>query len=157
MGFVADTAIVTASEVEAITHESGLANLDAGSATLVALLPQATNAIVRELKKRGADPSAVTNLADFKEVAALWVLATVFESLPQGDEENQRKADHYRKRFEKEIKEILIEYDPTEEDAPSLPEKGLPIVVNLDSEPSFTRPLDTRRPGEFVRPYWLTK
>src|SRR5580698_460469 len=132
MGFSADTPIVTEAEVEAITHEGGLANLDTGSATVVALLPQATNAIVRELKKRGADPRWVLNVSDFKEVASLWVLATIFESLPQGDEENQRKAEHYRKRFEKEIKEIFIELDPTQDDEASLPEKGLPRVVNLD-------------------------
>src|SRR5206468_3764683 len=70
VGFAADRAIVTTQEVEAITHEGGLENLDTGSATLVALLPQATNAIVRELKKRGADPEYVTNVADFKEIAA---------------------------------------------------------------------------------------
>ncbi len=157
MGFYADTAIVTAQEVEAITHEGGLENLDSGSATLAALLPQATNAIIRELKKRGADPLYVLNVQDFKETASLWVLATIFESQPQGDEENQRKAQHYRARFEKEIKEVFIEVDPTQEDEASLPDKGLPRVVNLDSEPSFMRPTDNRRPGEFLRPYWGTK
>ena len=157
MGFFADTPIVTQAEVEAITHEGGLENLDTGSATLAALLPQATNALIRELKKRGADPFWVTNVQDFKEVASLWILATIFDSQPQGDEENQRKAQHYRQRFEKEIKEIFIELDPTKENEASLPDKGLPTVVNLDSEPSFMRPTDTRRPGEFLGPYWATK
>ena len=68
-----------------------------------------------------------------------------------------KAVNELRKRFEKEIREIFIENDPAEDDDAALAEKGLSRVVNLDSAPVFTKPRDSRGPGENIQGYWATK
>lgn len=147
MGFSYGVAIVTATDVASITHESGLTNLDDASsgATLANLLPEATNEIWRALKKwRGIDPAKVNNTQEFKKAAAYWVVAQVYGSKEQGDEENARKFQRYRAEFEQEIK--TIEVDTSDPLNSTLANKGLPVFINLDREGYVNRPVDNRRP-----------
>ena len=143
MGFMQDRAIVTETEVAQITFEGGLANVNLGAATVAALLPQATNAIMREIRRvRGRDPATVLNTDDFKLAAAHWVRAQVYHALPSTPD-RQRKADDSDRIFRDEVARVVIltpDTDPT--NAP----KGLPVVLNLDAVPYLNRPVDNRRP-----------
>jgi len=153
MGLTANRGIVSEQEVAEICFEADLGNLSAGGATIDGTIRQATNALRRWAKTRGIDPDRVVNVDDFKAAAAYWVCATVFAAQPQGDEENARKAVRYAERFAEELRTLIVETD-AQPDAKSLGARGLPRVVNLDAEPSLTRPRDNRRPGRGPGPYF---
>jgi hypothetical protein len=152
VGFVADTPIVTAAEVAAITLEAGLANLDSkDGATLDAAIAQATNAIMLDLRRRrGVEPSRVRNVADFKRAAAFHVAAARFRSLPLGDR-RQAKGGIYFAKYEQEIDTVQIDGPPGEANVVPL---GLPRGLAIDAEPTFRRPVDNRPPGTFLGPYY---
>ena len=149
MGFQADTPIVTAAEVAAITLEAGLANLDStDGATLDAAITQATNAIMIDLRRRrGVEPSHVLNVTDFKRAAAFYVVAARFSSLPVGDK-RQAKGAAYFAKYEQEIETVEIDGPPGESTVAPL---GLPRGLSLDPEPTFRRPIDNRALGPFYR------
>jgi hypothetical protein len=153
MGFLQDTPIVTAAEVEEHTHETDLGLLDQDNATVDALRAKATNAIVLALKLRGVDPSQVQNTDDFKFLASWWIVATIFASKPQGDEENTRKAEFYTKKFEDGVRTIFVEGPPGDAATIGPP---VPRAFHLDQEPNFARPTHNRKPGRWLWPYWRT-
>jgi hypothetical protein len=146
MGFVASASIISETDLASITHEGLVANLDDDHATLTAILPEATNAIMRALKKRSIDPALVTNTTDFRAAAAYWVLWTVFAAQPQSDEENVRKAADYKSRWESEIATIVVETATT-----TASPRGLPSVLNLDAVPYVNNGIDNRAPQGFPR------
>jgi hypothetical protein len=151
MGFAAGVAIVDAAEVAALSGETGLAGLDGGDgATLAATLAPATDAIIRAIKKwRGIDPAQVNNVSDFKEAAAYWVAWKRMSAQP--DEDTQARAASCLARFESEIKTTVIDDGASNEAEPS---RGVPITLNIDSQPYLNRPLDTRRPGRPLGSPW---
>ena len=154
MGFLQDTPIVTAAEVEEHTHETDLGLLDQDNATVDNLRQKATNAIMLALKLRGVDPAQVENTDDFKFLASWWIVATIYSSKPQGDEENTKKAEFYAKKFEDGVKTIFIEGPPG--DAASIG-PPVPRAFHLDEEPNFARPTHNRVPWRRLRPFWRTQ
>lgn len=155
MALTADTAIVTAAEVAAITHEDGLSNLDgstpASGATLANALIQATNALIAKLRARDAfDPAKVSNTSDLKHAAAYWVAYTCFASQPQ-DDEVEKKTKDYKARYEEAVREYVFVSTDTTDPLYQKGEKGLPRMLNLDSQPPSTLPggpyLPDSRPG----------
>lgn len=131
MPLSADTALVTAAEVAAITHEAGLSNPDdsTSGATLDNARAQATNYLIVLLKARGIQPALIANTSDLKIAAALITVYLVLVSLP--DAESQARADKYKARFEEQVKLYVFESTATGDDQ-TMPERGLPRVLHRD-------------------------
>lgn len=151
MAFVEDVPIITAAEIEEHTHEQDLNRLDAASATVDRLCAKATNAIMLELKLRGVNPAHVQNVSDFKFIACWWVCGTILASQP--DDNLQRRAAAYLKKFEDGVRSIFVEGPPGDEASIGPP---LPRAFHLDEEPTFARPTPNKRPGPGPGPPWRT-
>lgn len=140
MALTADTAIVTAAEVAALTNEATLTGPDEGDATLANLLPQATNWLMRVVKARGMRPDLVTNTSDLKQIAAYWIAWRYWGAKPQGEEAIQ-KVHHYREALEGELANLTVE--TSDANARTVQQPAAPFSVNLDSHGIFTAPRDT--------------
>lgn len=157
MGFTADVSIFSSvGEIGEYSHEGLLANLDDGpSATLALLAPKATNWIIRQLKIRGVEPTTVTNVVDFKQLAADWILGRIFISNDQADPSNAAKAKFYTDKAEQDIRTIYVE-GPAGNDGASLG-PPLPLTFHLDKAPTFATPIDNTIPGTYRNPSWKEK
>lgn len=144
MGLSADTAIVTEAEVEQITFCYGLANLQGsgGTAAITALRNKATNALRRWVRSKGRDPDAVTNVDDFKEAAATWVVAQAYGA--QLDEQYTEAAVRFRDRYAEILENELVPETSTGT-ATVMPYRR-PVVVNTTEaswcDPRTAPPLD---------------
>lgn len=157
MALAADTAIVTAAEVAAITGEAGLSNLDdsASGATLAAALLQATNFLIVDLKHLGKvyDPSKVSNTSDLKIAAA--AKAAVLRLGAQPDASSQARTVRLEALYQDQLKKYVFE-STDGGDEQLVGEFGTPRVFNTDSGPVFG-PTDNSVPGATRRDPWLTK
>ena len=142
MGLTADTAIVTAAEVAAITQEGDLANLSQGSATLAAALPQATNVLIVLLKARGVSrPDLIANVSDLKTAAGYAVAHAVLNALP--DEASAARAKRYKDLLAEQVALYQFESSAGGNDQNVAP-KGLSRAIHLNPEPRFARGFDDR-------------
>lgn len=146
MPLVQDTAIIVQTDVEAITGEVGLTNLDSGGATLANAMNQATNYLMLWLRgDRGIDPATVANVSELKIPAAL--IAAWLRLAAQPDEESQARAERLKKRFEEAFTKYVYISTKTGDEV-TLADKGLPRSINFDSVPFFA-PTDNRAPHQY--------
>ena len=135
MGFSADTAIVTAAQVEGITYQGSLSLADRSSATVATLLVEATNAIIAVCRQRGIDPSAVTNTSDFKHAAAYWIVASIQRG--SVDPQAQETSDRYEKLYDAAMERAVFQ-TPTSTRTIST-RRALPRMSNLTAFPPMSR------------------
>ncbi len=145
MPLTRDVPLVSAGEVEALTHEEGLDNLNGGSATIDNSCVAATNEIIRKLKFQDIPPEEVSNTTDLKDAACYLAAAFALGSLP--DDESKARADRYEKKGLQALAEFKFEsiYGGK---AGNRSSRGLPRSIHRDSVPVFNRPTDTRNPGD---------
>ena len=144
MGLTADTAIVTTSEVGAISLEAGLSDLDSGQATIANAVIQATNWLILWARGvKGLDPSKISNTSELKHAAAFHVAMTLLEA--QQDEKSQAKAAKHRAKRDEALS-MFVAVMTDAGDGATVPLKGLPLVLHKDREPTFNRAVDNRDP-----------
>lgn len=134
MGLVDGTAIVTAAEVEEITGEKGLSNLDGSSGTIANACKWATSWLIDELDGRGIPCSKIANPERLKRAAAYVAAAHALRGSGLDDEADKRAADYLTAAFE-----LLAKYRFVSSDAPGPGTTNLllPEVGNQDANPRF--------------------
>ena len=135
MALVLDSTLtlLDAAKVEAVTKVGNLANLDDGSATISALLPQATNALIDICRSKRVDPAQVTNgHEDFHHWASLWIATRIFLSRVGGD--NETLYARFREELDRATKILVFETD--EEIPTSERTVYAPTSLNRDQYPT---------------------
>lgn len=134
MGLADGTAIVTVAEVEEITHELELANLNGTDATITNACKWATSWIMDELDARGIPPAKVSNPERLKRAAAYVAAAHALRGSGLGDEAEDRAT-----KYLDLARELVVKYRFVSSDAPGTGTTNLvlPVSGNQDDYPTF--------------------
>ena len=158
MGLAYGVAIVEASDVGAITHESGLVNVDddASNAELTNSMAEATNELMRRIRSRGIDPTTIDadTQTELMAAAAYYTCFLLFAAQNQADEENRAKTDSYKKRFLEQLDIVVIR--TTAGDALTNDPRGGPMVANVNST-WVIGGRNTVTPNGIPDQIWITK
>jgi len=144
VALTANTSLFSAvSEIELITGEAQLVNLERGSLTVLGVAGEATNWLIREMRKRhgGKDPATVTNQQDLEHAAAYWIVATLFRADPA--EGSPDKAVRYEILADSALESASFQFSSGE--VRSGNRRRGPLVVNHDSGPAIGGGVDMRR------------
>lgn len=134
-GLVEDVALVTSSEVEEISGEAELGNLDSGSATVANAAKQATNWLILWARGvRGIDPSTISNTSELKTPAAHHAAFMRLDAQP--GEDAKKRAVEQRTRRDEALKMFVVVSTSTGE-RQTLAEEAAPRVYNRDGGSVF--------------------
>jgi hypothetical protein len=142
MGFQAGVAIVSDSDLFAQTGEQLLRKLQLDGNTWAPIESAATDAIIAILRSRGISDdqlAACTNISDFKEPAACWVVAKIMSGMaasnPAARADALSKAAYYSNRFENLMATRVVRVTGAAEDIKV--RRAWPYVVNVAENGMF--------------------
>ncbi|GIW60234.1 MAG: hypothetical protein KatS3mg087_1300 [Patescibacteria group bacterium] len=113
-----DTPITTDADLYNIAFEQEITNIlrEAGKTNFNDLHKAAVNALIVEVKRRGLDPTKVTNTQDLKEVVVFDVLRRIYRAeMLSGRHGAASKYEFYTKEWERLLRNLVIEQDSLEE------------------------------------------
>ncbi len=140
MPFVKNVAIIAQADVEAITHEDSLLELDADGATFAETIKRATNYIIKQCRFRSWNPTKISNTDDFEAIAAYWTVIATLGAQPRTPDIVD-KLEYYEGKLKEEWATIVVEYDGTQDQVIS-PRRGGPVVINRDRRFRLAGPVD---------------
>lgn len=143
MGLVDGTAIVTPAEVEEITGEKDLSNLNGTNATITNACKWATTWLIDELDSRGIPCEKIANPERLKRAAAYVAAAHALRGSGLDDEADKRAGDYLAAAAD-----LLSKYRFVSSESPGRATSNL-VLPELGNQDPFARfgPVNPLRPG----------